>query len=258
MAAPVRFGLIGDYDPAFRPHQATVDALQHAAGRLNVAIDVAWLPTMSLDPLPLALIAEFDALWCAPGSPFMSMEGALNGIMYAREQRVPLLGTCAGFQHIVVEYARNVLGIEDAHHAEYQPEHATLFITPLACAVAGMTLEVVVEPASHAGRAYRQPGAMEQYYCTFGLNPDYHAPLQDNGLLITGVDQDGEARIVEVADHPFFVGTLFVPQLTSTAEQPHPLIAAYIAAAVAFREEREAVLSARAPVATVPPPGRTA
>lgn len=242
MAAPILFGLIGDYDPAFRPHQATVDALQHAAGRLNIDIDVTWLPTTSLDPLPS--LAEFDALWCAPGSPYQSMTGALNGIMYAREQAVPLLGTCAGFQHIVVEYARNVLGIVDAHHAEYQPEHATLFITPLTCSIAGQTLEVVVEPSSQAGRAYRQPRAMEQYYCTFGLNPDYHAQLQQHGLLITGMDLDGEARIVEVADHPFFVGTLFVPQLTSTPAQPHPLIVAYMQAAMLFHAARQAEKSA--------------
>jgi CTP synthase (UTP-ammonia lyase) len=238
MTSAIRFGLIGDYNPAFRPHQATADALRHAAAMLNVDIDITWLPTPSLDPLLHASIEEFDALWCTPGSPFQSMDGALRGIQYAREQGVPLLGTCAGFQHIVVEYARNVLGIVDAHHAEYQPVDGTLFITPLSCAIAGMTLEVVVEPTSRAGRAYGQSRAQEQYYCTFGLNPDYHARLHEHGLLITGVDQDGEARIVELPQHSFFVGTLFVPQLTSTAERPHPLIVAYVEAAMQFRRSR--------------------
>lgn len=238
MTLSIRFGLIGDYNPAFRPHQATVEALQHVAGQLNRSIDVTWLPTTTLDPLPTATLEQFDALWCTPGSPFQSMIGALNGIQYAREQRVPLLGTCAGFQHIVVEYARNIIGIADAQHAEYEPLDGTLFITPLVCAIAGTTMEVMIEPDSHAGRAYHQVRAQEQYYCTFGLNPEYHAQLQDHGLLISGVDQDGEARIVELAQHPFFVGTLFVPQTNSTPDQPHPLIMAYVKAAVQFHAAR--------------------
>lgn len=234
MNSPVRFGLIGDYNPAFRPHHATVEALHHAADQLNVAIDVTWLPTTSLDPLPQASIKDFDALWCTPGSPFQSMMGALNGIQFAREHDRPCLGTCAGFQHIVVEFARNVIGIVDAQHAEYDPIDGTLCITPLSCAVAGMTLDVIIEPNSRAGRAYRQPRVQEQYYCTFGLNSAYHAQLHNHGLRIVGVDQDGEARIVELPHHRFFIGTLFVPQLTSTPEHPHPLLLAYVEAAVEF------------------------
>src|SRR6185436_16546933 len=72
----------------------------------------------------------------------------------------------------------------------------------------------------------------EQYYCQFGLNPHYQATIHEGGLRVVGIDEDGEARIVELPEHPFFVATLFVPPLTSTAEQPHPLIIAYLQAAV--------------------------
>lgn len=240
MIPRIRIGLIGDYDPAFRPHQATEEALQQVARRVEIAIDTVWLPTETLDPLPFATIAGFDALWCTPGSPFRSMNGALNGIHYAREHGVPLLGTCAGFQHIVIEYARNVLGIADAQHAEYEPQDGTLFITPLVCAIAGTTMQVMIEPGSLVGRAYGRTQAQEHYYCSFGLNPEYHTRLQDYGLLISGEDQDGEARVIELAGHPFFVGTLFVPQTNSTPDDPHPLIVAYVKAAMRFGQERAA------------------
>src|SRR4051812_5579566 len=109
MTPVARIGIIGDYNPAFPPHQATDAALGHAAARLGLALDVTWLPTTSLDPLPAAITA-YDGLWCAPGSPYQSATGALRAIRYAREAGVPCIGTCGGFQHMVVEYARHVLG----------------------------------------------------------------------------------------------------------------------------------------------------
>jgi CTP synthase (UTP-ammonia lyase) len=159
------------------------------------------------------------------------MVGALQGIRFAREQRRPFLGTCGGFQHVVLEYARNVLGFADAAHAESDPDASILFITPLACSLVGKMLRVHLNPASRVFRMYQRAVAQEQFYCQFGLNPDYQATLHDGGLRVVGVDDDQTARIVELPDHPFFVGTLFVPPLTSTAEQPHPLITAYLQAA---------------------------
>ncbi len=131
MANEIRIGIIGDYQPEHVTHPATEESLHHAADRLSVAVEITWLPTESLDPLSAAHLQPFDALWCAPGSPYRSMNGALNAIRWAREQGRPLLGTCAGFQHIVVEYARNVLGIDDAQHAEYGDTTAQLIVTPL-------------------------------------------------------------------------------------------------------------------------------
>jgi CTP synthase (UTP-ammonia lyase) len=239
MANKVQIGIIGDRQPANLTHPATEAALHHAADRLTVALEITWLPTASLDPLPAGHLVRYDALWCAPGSPYQSMDGALNAIRWAREHNQPLLGTCAGFQHIVVEYARTVLGIDDAQHAEYGDTTAPLMVTPLSCALEpGMNLEILVDSDSHAGRIYRQRQVWEQYYCTFGLNRAYQAPLHDAGLRIVGVEPDGEARIVEVTGHRFFVGTLFVPQLNSTADHPHPLIVAFMEEARRVQQER--------------------
>jgi CTP synthase (UTP-ammonia lyase) len=121
MSQIIRVGIIGDFDPNFRPHTATDDALGHAAGAAGVTVEVEWLPTPPLEQQATDTVQRFDALWCAPGSPYQSLNGALNAIRLAREEGRPFIGTCGGFQHVVIEYARNVLGFADAQHAEYDP-----------------------------------------------------------------------------------------------------------------------------------------
>jgi CTP synthase (UTP-ammonia lyase) len=192
---------------------------------------VSWIATTDLDHDAGEHLAGFAALWCAPGSPYRSMTGALAGIRIARESNRPFLGTCGGFQHVVIEYARHVLGFEDAQHAEYDPYASRLLVTSLSCSLAGQRMQVSVTPGSHAFAAYGRESVEEQYYCNFGLNPAYQGRLHEGGLRIVGVDQDGEARIVEIPEHHFFIATLFVPQCSSSPALPHPLILAYLNAA---------------------------
>lgn len=190
-----------------------------------------WHPTESLlDADPAEVLAE-DALWCAPGSPYRSLDGALRGIALARERDLPLLGTCGGFQHIVIEYARNVLGFADAQHAEYDPYASNLFISELSCSLAGRTMAVELVAGSRAAELYGGTEASERYYCNFGLDPEHQRLLDEGGLRVSGVDQDGEARVLELPDRRFYLATLFVPQLSSTPAAPHPLIVAYLRAA---------------------------
>jgi CTP synthase (UTP-ammonia lyase) len=92
-------------------------------------------------------------------------------------------------------------------------------------------MDVTLIEGSLAQRAYGTSSATERYYCQFGLNPEYRGTLTDHGLVVSGTDQDGEVRIVELPGHPFFVGTLFVPQTSSVPGAPHPLIGAYLEAA---------------------------
>jgi CTP synthase (UTP-ammonia lyase) len=104
----VNIALIGDYDAGITAHQAIPEALRLAAQERAVAVNFEWVPTAQITTRQR--IAEFDGLWCIPGSPYRSMEGALLAIQFARESRRPFLGTCGGFQHAVIEYARHVLG----------------------------------------------------------------------------------------------------------------------------------------------------
>lgn len=229
-------GVIGDWDSSFPPHPATEEAIRHSAEHLGVQVDVRWHGTDRLVEGDLAELLVDDALWCAPGSPYKSLEGALRAIAFAREGDVPFIGTCGGFQHVLVEYARNVLGFEDAQHAEYDPYASKLFVTPLSCSLAGQRMEVRLEQGSRAAGFYGRTAVEEEYYCDFGLNPQHQRLLHDGGLQVVGTDQDGEARVLELPGQQFFVATLFVPQLSSAPDSPHPLITAYLRAAMRFDE----------------------
>lgn len=226
----VAVAIVGDFDPSFEPHPVTQTTLTQAGESLGVQIKFEWLPTESLSST-VGQLAAFNGLWIAPGSPYRSMQGALNAIRYARERKVPLLGTCGGFQHIILEYARNVLGIRDARHAEYDPYASFLFISRLACSLAGRSLPISLQPKSRVAEMYGKTNITEKYYCNFGLNPDYLDVLQSRDLRIVGSDAEGEARIIEMTGHPFFVGTLFVPNLYANA--PHPLVRAFVATSMA-------------------------
>jgi len=229
----VRIGIVGDFDPHFAPHLATDGSIRDSA--LSCALDVAaeWIPTDRIDAEGTSALHIYNGLWIAPGSPYRSMEGAVRAIQLARVEGLPLLGTCGGFQHVVLEFARHVLLVKDAQHAEYDPYASQLFITPLSCSLVGQRMTVVLDPTSQAARTYGRARVSEAYYCNFGLNPRYERDLEHGGLRITGRDLAGEARIVELSAHPFFVATLFVPQLSSSAGRPHPLVTAFLAAALA-------------------------
>lgn len=239
----LEIGVIGEYNPAFAPHRATNTALNHAAAIVGVALRVTWLPTDTLQHAPERTLENLDGVWCAPGSPYRSLEGALQAVRFAREQNRPFIGTCGGFQHTILEYARNVMGFEDARHAEYDPYASNLFISALACSLAGQRMQVCVQPGSQAVALYGREEVWEDYYCNFGLNPRYQGDLEQSGLRITGRDQDGEVRVVELPGHRFFLATLFVPQTSSTPERPHPLVRGFVAAAQQFFTERHAASS---------------
>lgn len=237
MGNTIRIGIIGDYDA--RPsHLATDDALHHSANYLNMNVEIQWLPTVSLESDAGSRICGFDGLWCAPGSPYRSMTGALNAIQYARENDIPFIGTCGGFQHAVIEYAQNKLGIKDARHGEYEPNASNIFITALSCSLAGETRKIHFNTNSRVYSYYLKPDVEERYNCSFGLNPIYQRMLDDDGLKISGTDESGEARVLELPRNRFYIVTLFVPQMSSTAENPHRLIMAFLFFAKKFNISR--------------------
>jgi CTP synthase (UTP-ammonia lyase) len=227
-----RIAIIGDRDPDNPNHLSTEAALAHSATALGLRVESIWFATDALlDSSSLGQLARSNGVFCTTGSPYRSLEGALRAIRLARERRVPFLGTCGGFQHAVIEYARNVLGLTRANHGEYADNAADALIAPLECSLAGQTFEVALQAASRAAACYGQTQARERYYCSYGVNPSWQEPLGEHGLPIVGTAADGTPRIMELPDHPFFVATLFVPQSRSTAEEPHPLVSGFVRAA---------------------------
>lgn len=216
-------GIIGEYNPANVTHSATDSALA------RLGAEARWIPTPEAEA-GSSVLAGYDGLMISPGGPYLSMDGALTAIRYARENDVPLLGTCAGFQHILVEYARDVLGIAGAAHAEVDPEAAELICVPLTCSLVGQEHVVLIEPGTFAAGLYQSAQSVEPFYCNFGLNPAYREPLERAGLRFSGFDEDGEPRILELPGHRFFVGTLFVPQAARNPAAPHPVLSAFLKA----------------------------
>lgn len=239
MVIPI--AIVGDLPPDNRFHSMTTDSLHHAASALGISVEPQWIGTDKLAQENLThanlqrQLTDFRGIWIAPGSPYTSMDGALAAIRFARESRVPLLGTCGGFQHIILEYARNILGFADASHAETDPYASALFISRLACSLVGRTMAISLAPDSLLARAYGKTPVQEGYYCNFGVNPDYMDVLRSGKLRVVASDEEGEVRAVELTDHPFFVGTLFIPQLKSTADNPHPIVIAFLQAAVSTK-----------------------
>jgi CTP synthase (UTP-ammonia lyase) len=224
-----RLAIIGDFNPNNRSHAATNEAIRHCAAGAKVDIEPHWLGTEDVAaPGGLSRLRDFSGLWIAPASPYKNMAGALAAIRFAREGDIPLLGTCGGFQHLLLEYARNVLGINDAQHEESDPGASRLFISRLACSLVGRTMTITLQPESLVARLYGRSVVQEQYHCNFGVNPEYVDALRSGALRIVGSDDEGVVRAVELPNHPFFVGTLFLPQHTSTSTAPHPLISGFL------------------------------
>ena len=227
----IKIGLIGDLDESVPAHRAIPIALDLAAKSLDAAINAEWIPTDAIESEEKLL--EYHGLWCVPASPYRSMDGAICAIRYAREEGRPFLGTCGGFQHAVIEYARNVLGWRDAEHAEMTPDAELLVIAPLQCALVEETGLVRFVAGSRLLAAYGTDLSTEGYRCSYGLNPAFQSSLVEGPLKVAARDSDGAVRGLELTDHPFFVLTLFQPERLALRGLLPPIVAAFVAASAA-------------------------
>jgi len=225
----MKLAIIGDFNKGFRPHVATNEAIRHSIEKYEIPLQYDWISTDIIERDFTKIISEYNGFWIAPGSPYKSMTGALQVITYARENGIPTFGTCGGFQHMVIEFARNVLGIKDAQHAEYDPYASKLVINPLSCSLVGQTFEIeLIDKSANTFKIFGSEKIKEKYYCNFGLNPEYQNQLDQKGFKIVGTDLSKEARVLELVNHPFYIATLFVPQDNSSSENPHKLVTEFL------------------------------
>jgi CTP synthase (UTP-ammonia lyase) len=221
MHSSYRVGLIGEFNEQQRAHLAIPEALSAASGG---AVECVWIASDAVGTGEF--LKEFAGLWCVPGMPYRSAEGVLQAIRQARVGRTPFLGTSAGFQYVLIEYARNVLGLA-ADHQKSNPKAAMPLISPLTCALLGVKARVRLNGGSLLRKAYGKPETIEEYRCSFGLNGRYRRLLEGQHLMVSAVDDQDDVRAVELDGHPFFVATLFQPELNA---QPNPLVQAFAAA----------------------------
>jgi CTP synthase (UTP-ammonia lyase) len=241
MTNSLAIGIIGDFDQNKPSHIATNDALKHAADSLSLNVKIEWLGTGNLRRKSVKdTIGQYQGLLAAP-TPYFFVDGAIKGIRLAREMNFPFLGTCGGSQYTLLEFARNVAGMTNAGHTELTPHTDMPLLIKIACAVDKTkgrkaprmlgTFEINLAPKTEAFKLYGKSRISESYSCSYELNPEYEGRLVEAGLIISGRDDNGKARIFEVHNKRFFIVTGFLPQLSSTPENPHPLIAAFLKAA---------------------------
>lgn len=233
MGTTVRVALVGDYSETVLAHQAIPLALELAATENHVGVEGVWTHTTSIAN-PATDFRDFDGLWCVPASPYADMEAALNAIRYAREQGVPFLGTCGGFQHALVEYARNVCGLCEAEHTEIVPNALVPLVIRI-CPLIEQECEIILSEGGLLRKLYGQDRITGGYHCSYGLNRQYVPVLFGNGLHPTAYDSEQEVRAVELAHHPFFVATLFQPERRALAGVTPPIVRGFVAA---MREQR--------------------
>jgi CTP synthase (UTP-ammonia lyase) len=231
----VQIGLVGDYNAAVIAHQAIPRALELGGDAVGVRVAPTWLPTEEIEEPVAEGLARFDGLWCVPASPYRSTEGALAAIRWARETGAPFLGTCGGSQHALLEYARNVLGLREAAHAELDPGAGLALLAPLACALVEQSDAILLVPGSRIASFYDAAEVSEEYHCRYGLNPAYEHLFAGGPLAVCGRDQAGEVRAMELTTHPFFFATLFQPERAALRGVTPPLVAAFVRAAASKR-----------------------
>lgn len=224
----LQIGLIGDRNDGVVAHRAIPLALGMAADACGVEIEPVWVPTEQVGDG--AALAELDGIWCVPASPYRDMDGALKAIRVARERHVPFLGTCGGFQHAVIEYARNVLDWPDAEHAETAPQAERHVIVPLLCSLVEVNNAVHLVEGSRLAQIYGTGSIVEGYYCSYGLSPGFRNALADGPLRIDALDDAGDVRGVELDSHPFFFATLFQHERGALQGRLPPLVRAFVQA----------------------------
>lgn len=224
----LRIALVGDYKPDITAHRAIPLAIDDAAAVLEIPAEYHWIATSEISSADD--FAGFDAIWVTPGSPYKNCEGALLAIRYARENSLPFLGTCGGFQHAVIEYARNVMGWRDAAHAETDSE-GRMVIAPLSCALVEKSDAIELRANTLIARAYGRDEIVEGYHCNYGISAEFAAALAEQPLRVTGWDEEGDIRALELITHPFFVATLFQHERNALEGRPAPLVQAFLYAA---------------------------
>ena len=241
----VRIALVGKYVALHDAYLSVVEALTHGGIENDVKVEVQWVDSETVtDENAVRVLAEADGVLVPGGFGDRGIEGKISAVRYAREHKVPFLGICLGMQMAVVEYARHVCGWADAHSSELDPAtaHPVIDLMPDQRGVTakGGTMRLGSYPCrvtSRETRTYQAYGCdqiAERHRHRYEFNNDYRQDLTGAGLVLAGLSPDERlVEIVELKDHPWFVGVQFHPELKSRPNKAHPLFRDFIAAAKA-------------------------
>jgi len=242
----VTIGMVGKYVDLTESYKSLNEALYHAGFANKARVHIVYFDSEKLDDP--ALLAEVDGVLVPHGFGPRGAEGKITAVRYAREERIPFLGICFGMQFAVIEFARNVAGLAAANSTEVDAgtPYPVIDLLPEQREVEdkGATMRLgdwpcVLEPGTRSFRAYGQERIAERHRHRYEFNPEYRERLTQAGMVVAGASPDGRlVEIVELEDHPWFVGSQFHPEFASTPFRPHPLFVEFIAAAVRHGAER--------------------
>lgn len=219
-----RIAILGDFNPIHSTHHALNDSIRHIQKWFDKKIQCDWISTDIFD-CQKVFNGLYSGLWIVPGSPYRSMESVIDAIYYTRTRGIPTLGTCAGFQHMLIEFARNACGIKNADHEETSISSSNFVISKLSCSLVKQKEKItIIDKRSTLFRLIKKKQFTGKYFCNYGLNNNYVDILKQNGCSVTAVSPDGEVRAFEIKSHPFFLGTLFQPTFASSYKNPNPII----------------------------------
>jgi CTP synthase (UTP-ammonia lyase) len=227
MEKRIQIGLVGDFSEKIHTLVALNNAIEHCKPKLHFKLEAIWIPTTSITP-DFLVQHNFEGFYIVPGSPYKNDHGVYELIKWSRENNFPVLGTCGGFQYMLVEYAKNVLGFTEAGHEESEPHVQQLIISKLECSLKGKQEEIVItDKQSWLYDVLEKDKFTGHFYCSYGVNPVYQNFLNQYPLTFTAFSPSGEPRAFELKAHRFYQGTLFQPPLDSTPEKPNPLLISF-------------------------------
>jgi len=238
----VRVGVVGKYIELQDAYKSVYESITHGGIANEAAVEVVRIDAEDLETKGTAQLEGLDGILVPGGFGNRGVEGKVIAARFARERKVPYYGLCLGMQITVIEFARHVLGLKDAHSTEFNPQTANpvihLMESQKTVVTKGGTMRLgqfdcALTPGSKSRAAYGKDVIQERHRHRFEYNDAYRSKLEAAGLLVGGVNpQSGLVEIVEVKDHPFMVGVQYHPEFQSKPNRPHPLFAAFIKAAV--------------------------
>jgi CTP synthase len=239
----VEIGLIGKYVELKDSYKSIAEALIHAGSETETRVKVRWIHSEKLRPDNVQRhCKDLDGILVAPGFGERGFEGKIATVQYAREHNIPFFGICFGMQAAVIEFARNVIGWKDAHTTEVDPkiEHAVIDLMEAQKKVVNMggtmrlgANDCLLAKDSLAYGIYKREMISERHRHRFEFNNAYLQDFEANGMRATGTNpKTGLVEIIEIENHPFFVGVQFHPEYKSTVANPHPLFVHFIKAAI--------------------------
>jgi CTP synthase len=245
----VVIGLIGKYVELQDAYKSILEGLIHAGAMNECKVEVRNIHSEHLTrENALEKLHQLDAILVAPGFGSRGIEGKIEAIRIAREQQIPFFGICLGMQMACVEFARNVLGHKDAHSTEMSPDTSNAVIAMMeeqkAITQMGGTMRLGayacdLKPGSHISEIYNSTHITERHRHRYEFNNSFLADFEAAGMIPSGINPEtGLVEIMEVEDHPYFIGTQFHPEYKSTVEAPHPLFVAFVKAAKEAQESR--------------------